>query len=80
MKKLHDNYRIVVYTEKSGKQKYQVEKRVFWFFWVGKMLAKRSQSEAEAEEVVQYLVKCEQEEIDNKIVDKQVLYYPKNKD
>jgi len=54
MKKLHDNYRIVVTTEKSGKQWYQVEKRVFWFFWVGKMLAKRSQSEAEA--IIDYLI------------------------
>lgn len=78
MKKLHDNYRIVVTTEKSGKQWYQVEKRVFWFFWRERMFKRESQ--AEAEEVVQYLVKCEQEEIDNKIVDKQVLYYPKNKD
>lgn len=78
MKKLHDNYRIVVYTEKGGNQFYQVEKRFLWFFWRERMLRKESQ--AEAEEVVQYLVKCEQEEIDNKIVDKQVLYYPKNKD
>jgi hypothetical protein len=78
MKKLHDNYRIVVYTEKSGKQKYQVEQRFLWFFWRERMFKRESQ--AEAEEVVQYLVKCEQEEIDNKIVDKQVLYYPKNKD
>lgn len=78
MKKLHDNYRIVVTTEKSGKQWYQVEKRFLWFFWRERMFKRESQ--AEAEEVVQYLVKCEQEEIDNKIVDKQVLYYPKNKD
>ena len=78
MKKIHDNYRIVVYTEKSGKQKYQVEKRVFWFFWVGKMLAKRSQSEAEA--IIDYLIDRDIEEIESEVLNKKILYYPKNKD
>lgn len=78
MKKLHDNYRIVVTTEKSGKQWYQVEKRVFWFFWVGKMLAKRSQSEAEA--IIDYLIDRDIEEIESEVLNKKILYYPKNKD
>lgn len=78
MKKLHDNYRIVVTTEKSGKQWYQVEKRVFWFFWVGKMLAKHSQSEAEA--IIDYLIDRDIEEIESEVLNKKILYYPKNKD
>lgn len=27
------NYRIVVETERSGKKKYYVQKRVLWYFW-----------------------------------------------
>lgn len=78
MEDLYKNYRIVVTTEKSGKQWYQVEKRVFWFFWVGKMLAKRSQSEAEA--IIDYLIDRDIEEIESEVLNKKILYYPKNKD
>ncbi len=77
MKKLHDNYRIVVYTEKSGKQKYQVEQRFLWFFWRERMLAKRSQSEAEA--IIDYLIDRDIEEIESEVLNKKILYYPKNK-
>lgn len=78
MKNLYDNYRIVVTTEKSGKQWFQVEQRVFWFFWVGRMRAKPNQRAAEA--IVEYFVEKDMEEIESKVIDKKIVWHPNKKD